>query len=79
MNLYKLASDPDENQRVVEYLERLGIAKRVDINCLLLGKLPDVLDENQKSHKIKNPPQSLKNQLDIEIYGKIWRMSKPGS
>jgi len=40
------------------------------IDKLLLDKLPDVLDTKQKSHKIKNLLQSLKNKGLIEPDGK---------
>ena len=53
--------DQHYKQLVVEYLERFGTAKRVDIDRLLLDKLSDVLDEKQKHHKIKNLLQSMKN------------------
>ncbi len=36
-----------------------------------------LLDENQKSHKVKNLLQALKQEGLIEPEGKSWRMSKP--
>ncbi|MCC6545686.1 putative DNA binding domain-containing protein [Candidatus Sumerlaeota bacterium] len=39
---------------VTEYLKKFGHASRQDIDRLLLDKLPDVLDEKQKQHKIHN-------------------------
>jgi len=44
---------------------------------VLLDKLPDVLDEAQKKHKIKNLLQQLKNKGIIYHEGKVWKMSKP--
>ena len=61
---------------ICEFIERFGEARRADIDRLLLDKLPDVLDEHQKANKIKNLLQALKNQGDIVIEGKVWRMSK---
>ena len=61
---------------IVEYLEKFGTAKRVDINVLLLDKLPDVLDATQKYNKIKNLLQALKHEGFIEPEGKSWRMSR---
>lgn len=58
------------------YLHFLGTAKRVDINRLLLDKLPDVLDATQKDNKVKNLLQALKQEGVIEPDGKSWRMSK---
>jgi len=51
------------------------VARRVvEMN---LDILPDVLDEAQKKHKIKNLLQQLKNNGIIYPDGKIWKMSKP--
>lgn len=69
--------DQHYKQLIVEYLEKFGTAKRVDIDRLLLDKLADVLDEKQKHHKIKNLLQSLKKQGVIENSGRIWCLSKP--
>ncbi|ATJ84716.1 RNA-binding domain-containing protein [Halomonas beimenensis] len=68
--------DQPYKQLICDYLEEFGEARRKDIDALLLDKLPDILDEHQKSHKVKNLLQSLKNQGVIEPEGKRWRMSK---
>lgn len=68
--------DQHYKQMIIEYLERFGTAKRVDINGLLLDKLPDVLDATQKGNKVKNLLQALKQEGLIEPEGKSWRMSK---
>ena len=68
--------DQHYKQLIVEYLEKFGTAKRVDIDRLLLDKLADVLDEKQKHHKIKNLLQLLKKQGVIENFGRVWRLSK---
>ncbi|MDG9671486.1 hypothetical protein ONV78_27375 [Hahella sp. CR1] len=62
-------------QMIIEYLEKFGTAKRIDINRLLLDKLPDVLDATQKDNKVKNLLQALKQEGLIEPEGKSWRMS----
>lgn len=67
--------DQHYKQLIVEYLERFETGKRADFNRLLLDKLPDVLDVKQKSHKIKNLLQSLRNEGVIVAEGKSWRMS----
>lgn len=61
---------------ILAYLEKFGTAKRVDINGLVLDKLPNVLDETQKYNKVKNLLQALKQKGLIESEGKSWRMSK---
>jgi len=68
--------DQHYKQLIIEYLEKFGTAKRVDINRLLLDKLPDVLDATQKDNKVKNLLQALKQERLIEPEGKSWRMSK---
>lgn len=68
--------DQHYKQLIVEYLEQFGSARRADIDRLLLDKLPDILDENQKYHKVKNLLQSLKNQGVINVSERIWRLSK---
>ncbi len=62
---------------ILDYIERLGEAKRSDIEGLLIPKLPDVLSKTQKSNKIKNILQELRVEEKIEIQGKVWKMSKP--
>mgnify|MGYP003110135411 CR=1 FL=1 len=69
--------DKHYRQLICEYIGQFGQAKRADIDRLLLDKLPDVLDEQQKANKIRNLLQSLKYQGLIEVEGKTWRMSKP--
>lgn len=61
---------------ICEFIGRFGEARRADIDRLLLDKLPDVLDERQKANKVRNLLQALKNQGDIMVDGKVWRMSK---
>ncbi|MGY6276756.1 hypothetical protein [Methylomonas sp. MgM2] len=73
---HRAFDDQHYKQLIVEYLEKFGIAKRADINRLLLDKLPDVLDATQKDNKIKNLLQALKQEGLIEPEGKSWRMSR---
>ncbi len=61
---------------IIAYLRKFKHAKRSDIEELLLDKLPKVLDENQKRHKIKNLLQHMKKQDVIRIDGKIWSLQK---
>lgn len=62
---------------IVEYLNKFGIGSKKDFEGLLLDKLPDVLDINQKKNKIKNNLQVLRKQGVILPKGKEWIMSKP--
>ncbi|WP_236974621.1 RNA-binding domain-containing protein [Membranihabitans maritimus] len=60
----------DENyykDLIVKYLEEFGKARKSDFKKLLMNKLPAVLDENQKEHKIKNLLQKMKNEKLITI------------
>jgi len=50
--------------------------KREDFQNILMDKLPDILDINQKRNKIKNNLQALKKAGKIGNVGKIWKMSK---
>lgn len=68
--------DQHYKQLICDFIEEFGEARRKDIDGLLLDKLPDILDEHQKSNKIKNLLQSLKNQGVISPSGKRWRMSR---
>lgn len=44
-----------------------GRAKRVQLEEMLLEKLPDILTEEQKKNKIKNVLQSLKRNNKIRL------------
>ena len=63
-------------EMIIEYLQKFGSAKRADFENILLDKLPDILDINQKKNKIKNNLQTLKKVGKIDNKGKIWKMSK---
>ncbi len=69
--------DQHYKQMICDYLENFGATKKADLDALLLDKLPDILDEKQKSNKIKNWLQALKHKGLIELNGKFWRISKP--
>lgn len=68
--------DEHYKKQILEYLEVYKEAKRLDINVLILDKLPDVLDINQKDNKVKNLLQALRREGLIELDGRIWRKSK---
>jgi ATP-dependent DNA helicase RecG len=63
---------------VVEYLQKYDKASRKDIDDLLLPKLPEVLDAEQKAHKVRNLLQAMRRTGLIENQGDrhapIWRL-----
>jgi ATP-dependent DNA helicase RecG len=65
---------------VTDYLDKYGQATRKDIDALLLAKLPDVLDARQKTNKIKNLLQTMRQQGIVHPEGPrstaIWRLAK---
>jgi ATP-dependent DNA helicase RecG len=61
---------------IIDYLKQFGRASKSDFEKVLLDKLPDILDVQQKKNKIKNHLQALKKDALIENIGKVWRMSK---
>lgn len=67
----KMKAFDDEHYRklIVEYLKTYRSATRKDIDRLLLGKLPDVLDESQKRYKVSNLLGSLRQKHVIKNEG----------
>lgn len=61
---------------IVEYLNNFGKATKDDIRQLLIDKLPDVLDENQKENKIRNLLYSMRVNGIIERDGNNNKTSK---
>ena len=61
---------------MIDYLNEFEKAKRSDFFKVLVDKLPDILNENQKENKIKNYLQELRIDGQIEINGKYWKMAK---
>jgi ATP-dependent DNA helicase RecG len=52
---------------IVDYLKEFKYAKKSDLYKLLENKLPDVLDKEQKQHKLKNLLQKMKNNGTIDL------------
>lgn len=52
---------------IVEYIIQFGAASKKDIRKLLLNKLPDVLNDQQKEYKIKNLLTSLRREGVIQF------------
>lgn len=62
---------------ILDYLHKFGKGTRSDFEKILLDKLSDRLDENQKINKIKNTLQKLKSAGSIRLEsGKLWVLSK---
>ena len=61
---------------MVDYLKKFKAAKRSDFETLLLDKLPDILDDDQKKNKVKNNLQALRKSGTIVSNKGIWAMSK---
>lgn len=61
---------------ILEYLAKFKSATRADFEKILLDKLPDVLDEDQKKNKVKNNLQALRKSGKIEPEGRTWHLSK---
>ncbi|MDA3854007.1 MAG: putative DNA binding domain-containing protein, partial [Bacteroidales bacterium] len=61
---------------IVDYLTKFGKGKRSDFEKILLNKLPEVLNDDQKRNKIKNNLQALKKEGAIIPEGKLWKKSK---
>lgn len=61
---------------IIQYLEKFSIAKRSDIDNLLMGKLSDVLTIDQKKNKIKNLLYQLRKNNIIETdHSRNWSLS----
>ncbi len=61
---------------ILDYLGKFGQGQRTDFENLLLDKLPDILDLQQKKNKIKNNLQALRKIGKITNIDKIWALSK---
>ena len=69
--------DDDYCQKIIlDYLTKFNSGKKEDFEKILLDKLPDVLNLEQKKNKVKNNLQTLRKNGVIRIVGKIWEMSK---
>jgi ATP-dependent DNA helicase RecG len=64
------AFDKDHyKQMVLSLLKQFGPTSRKEIDTLLLGKLPDILDQEQKHNKIRNLLQEMRNDGSIRPVG----------
>ncbi|MDO8770109.1 MAG: ATP-binding protein [Burkholderiaceae bacterium] len=56
-------------QLVLDYLKKYGKATRADLDGLLLAKLPDVLQDQQRANKVKNLLQGMRRAKLIQLQG----------
>ena len=61
---------------IVDYLRKFKSGRRADFESVILDKLSDTLDIEQKKHKVKNNLQALRKSGIIENIGNTWVMSK---
>jgi ATP-dependent DNA helicase RecG len=61
---------------ILDYLDKFKEGIKSDFEKVLLDKLPDVLDLEQKKNKVKNNLQLLRKKGIIQPVGKKWIMSK---
>ena len=61
---------------MIDYLSEFKSAKKSDFVNILLDKLPDVLNDNQKKNKIKNYLQELRKREIIISDGMFWKLAK---
>lgn len=63
---------------VTDYLQKYGQATRKDIDDLLLSKMPEILEPEQKAHKVRNLVQAMRRDGLIHREGPktsaVWRM-----
>lgn len=63
-------------QLIIQYLEQFSSGNRATFEEILMDKLPEVLSDDQKKHKVKNLLQSMKKQRLISIEGKSWHLNR---
>jgi len=65
---------------IMDYLDKFGMATRTEIDKLLLAKLSDALDEQQKNHKISNLLTNLRRSGKIQNTASkkkpIWQLAE---
>ncbi len=61
---------------IVDYLKRFKSGQRADFEGVILDKLSDTLDIEQKKNKVRNNLQALRKDGVIENIGNTWVMSK---
>ncbi|MBR0574383.1 MULTISPECIES: RNA-binding domain-containing protein [Pasteurellaceae] len=57
-------------EMILQYLRKFNVVTRKDIDDLLIDKLPEILTDSQKKHKVKNLLQRLKSKHNIKLNNK---------
>ena len=60
---------------IIKYLKEFKTGKREDFERLLLDKLPEILDDEQKKNKIKNYLQTLRRSDTVVCLKRIWSLN----
>lgn len=69
--------DEYAKKMIIDYLSKFKSASRADFEYMLLNKIPDVLDYQQKKDKVKNLLQKLKKEGKIYLENHLnWALSK---
>lgn len=61
---------------ILEYLRKFKHAKRADFEKLLIDKLPQILDEDQRKHRVRNLLQKMRKDGLVEAKGLTWYLKK---
>ena len=61
---------------ILEYLRKFKQAKRADFEKLLIDKLPQILDEDQRRHRVRNLLQKMRRDGLVEAKGLTWYLKK---
>ncbi len=61
---------------ILQYLRKFKQAKRIDFEKLLIDKLPQMLDEDQRKHRVRNLLQKMRKEGLLEAKGLTWHLKK---
>lgn len=61
---------------ILQYLRKFKHAKRADFEKLLIDKLPQILDEDQRKHRVRNLLQKMRKDGLVEAKGLTWYLKK---
>ncbi len=61
---------------ILQYLRKFQKAKRADFEKLLIDKLPQILDEDQRKHRVRNLLQKMRKEGLVEAKGLTWYLKK---
>lgn len=61
---------------ILQYLRKFKHAKRADFEKLLIDKLPQILDDDQRKHRVRNLLQKMRKDGLVEAKGLTWYLKK---